>query len=98
MGFVPERTILPHTRVCVAATDDEMGAVVVFSHNGMPQGLPGTCHSHGKGQQAQQHHVVGVIWGHIQVAVNSGKIIDLPLPDLLGHRVEEQAGFQLSLQ
>ena len=69
--------VLVLSRTGVVTTDDEVGGAVVLADNGVPDGLAGTGHAHGQGQQGQGGHAVGVARQQSLVDADTGEVVDV---------------------
>lgn len=61
----------------MVTADDEVGSTVVLADNGVPDGLTGTGHTHGKGQKTQDSHSVGVTGQESLVDTDTGEVVDV---------------------
>lgn len=76
----------------VVTADNEVRGAVVLTDNGVPDGLAGTAHAHGQGQQSQGGHAVGVSGEEGLVDTDTGEVINVTG---LGHAddgVDEDVG------
>lgn len=45
----------------MVTTDNQVSRAVVLANDSVPDGFPGTSHSHGKGKERQVGHAVGIL-------------------------------------
>jgi hypothetical protein len=76
----------------VVATDDEVCGTEVLADDGVPDGLAGTAHAHGKGQQGQGGHAVGVAGQQGLVDADAGEVVDVAGLGQADDGVDEHVG------
>jgi hypothetical protein len=65
------------SRTSVVTADNEVGRTVVLADNGVPDGLAGTAHAHGEGQQREDGHAIGVAGHQRLVDADAGEVINV---------------------
>lgn len=65
------------TGTSVVTTNNEVGGTVVLTDNGVPDGLTGTTHTHGKAEQTQDGHAVGVAGQKSLVGADTGEVVNV---------------------
>lgn len=61
----------------VVTADDEVSGTVVLSDDGVPEGLAGTTHAHGQGQESESSHAVGVSGQQSLVDTDTGEVVNI---------------------
>lgn len=61
----------------VVTADDEVGRTVVLADDGVPNGLAGTAHAHGKGEETEDGHAVGVSGKESLVDTDTGEVVNV---------------------
>lgn len=77
VGAVKVFALAVLTGTGVVTTDDKVGGTVVLADNGVPQGLAGTSHAHGQGQEGENGHSVGVAGEESLVDADAGKVVNV---------------------
>ena len=67
--------VLPGTGV--VTTNNEVGGTMVLPDDGVPDGLTGTTHPHGQGQETEDGHAVGVAGEESLVGTDTGEVVDV---------------------
>jgi hypothetical protein len=80
----------------VVSTDDKVSRTKVFSDDGVPDGFPGSSHSHGEGQEGQGGHSVGVLGHQSLVSPDTGVVIDITWLGETDDGVDEDVGLVLT--
>ena len=82
-------------RAGVVATDDEMGAAVVFADERVPDGFARAAHTHGEGHKGELGGPGWIFSNEELVAADAGKVIDIAGPGHADDRMDEETGFDL---
>lgn len=61
----------------VVTADNEVGGSVILADDSVPDGLTGTSHTHGKGQQSKDSHAVGVTGHQRLVDTDTGEVVNV---------------------
>lgn len=61
----------------VVTANDEVGSTVVLTDDGVPDGLTGTTHTHGKAEQTKDGHSVGVAGQEGLVSTDTGEVVNV---------------------
>lgn len=61
----------------VVTADDEVSRTVILADDGVPDGLAGTTHAHGEGQETEDGHAVGVAWQESLVHAHAREVVDV---------------------
>ena len=72
---VPALGVLTGTGVVTA--NNEVGGAMVLPDDGVPDGLTGTTHTHGQGQETQDGHTVGVTGEESLVGTDTGEVVNV---------------------
>lgn len=80
----------------MVTADDEVGGTVVLADNGVPDGLTGAGHTHGKGQKTQDSHSVGVTGQESLVDTDTGEVVDVTGLGQTNDRVDQDVGLALA--
>lgn len=92
VGAVVVLAVLVLAGAGVVTADDEVGGTVVLADHGVPQGLTGTTHAHGEGQQGQGGHAVGVAGQESLVDTDTGEVVDVAGLGQTDDGVDEDVG------
>jgi hypothetical protein len=74
----------------------KVGSTKVLPDDSVPQSLPGSSHSHSKGQQSQMSHSLGVGRHQCLISPNSGVMVDISRLGQSNDRVNKDVGSSLS--
>ena len=80
LGIIRTVEVLPLrvlARTGVITTDDKVSRSKVLSNDGVPYGLSGPSHPHGKGQQGERGHPVRVLGHQRLVSPDSGVVVNI---------------------
>lgn len=61
----------------VVTTNNEVSGTMVLPDDGVPDGLAGTTHTHGQGQETQDGHTVGVTGKESLVGTDTGEVVNV---------------------
>ena len=61
----------------VVTANNEVGGAMVLPDDGVPDGLTGTTHTHGQGQETQDGHTVGVTGEESLVGTDTGEVVNV---------------------
>ena len=61
----------------VVTANNEVGGTMVLPDDGVPDGLTGTTHTHGQGQETQDGHTVGVTGEESLVGTDTGEVVNV---------------------
>lgn len=61
----------------VVTANNEVSGTVVLPDNGVPDGLTGTSHTHGQGQEGERGHSIGVAGEQRLVDADTGEVVDI---------------------
>ncbi|KFY70136.1 hypothetical protein V498_10389 [Pseudogymnoascus sp. VKM F-4517 (FW-2822)] len=76
----------------VVAADDEVRRAMVLADDGVPDGLAGTAHAHGEGEETQDGHAVGVAWEQGLVHAHAREVVDVAGLGEANDGVDEHVG------
>lgn len=76
----------------VVTANDEVGRTVVLADDGVPDGLAGTAHAHGKGKKTEDGHAVGVSGKESLVDAHTGKVVNVTGLGQADDGVDENVG------
>lgn len=76
----------------VVTPNDKVCSTVVLANDGVPESLTGTTHAHGKRQQTQNSHSVGVARQESLVDTHSSKMVNVAGLGKTNDRVDEDVG------
>ena len=73
-------------------SNNEVGGTVILADNGVPDGLAGTTHAHGKGQETQYSHSIGVAGQQRLVYADTSEVVDVAGLREANDRVDQHVG------
>lgn len=76
----------------VVSADNEVSSTVVLADHGVPEGLTGTTHAHGKGQKGEGAHAVGVSVQQSLVDTDTGEVVNVTRLGQTDNGVDEDVG------
>ena len=76
----------------VVTADDEVGRTVVLADDSVPDGLAGTAHAHGKGEETEDGHAIGVSGEESLVDADTGEVINVTRLGQADDGVDENVG------
>lgn len=85
-------SVLVLARTSVVTADDEVGSTVVLSDDGVPEGLTGTTHSHGEGEEGESSHAVGVAGQESLVDSDTSEVVNVTGLGQADNRLDEDVG------
>lgn len=80
----------------VVSTDNEVGRTKVLSDKGVPDGLPGTSHSHSEGQKGKVSHTLGVRGHKSLVSSDTSVVVNISRLGKTDNGVDEDVGSSLT--
>jgi hypothetical protein len=92
VGAVEVNALGVLARTGVVTANNEVGRTVVLADDGVPDGLAGTTHAHGKGQQGEDSHAVGVAGHQRLVDADTGEVVNVAGLGETDHGVDEDVG------
>lgn len=84
------------TGTSVVSTDNEVGRTKVLSDKGVPDGLPGTSHSHSEGQEGKVGHTLGVRGHESLVSSDTSVVVNISGLGKADNGVDEDVGSSLT--
>lgn len=80
------------SRTSVITAHNEVGSTVILADDSVPDGLAGTAHAHGKGQETQHGHAIGVARQQRLVYADAGEVVDVAGLGQADNRVDQHVG------
>ena len=77
VGAVEFLTLGVLTGTGVVTTNNEVSGTMILPDDGVPDGLTGTTHTHGQGQETQDGHTVGVTGEESLVGTDTGEVVNV---------------------
>lgn len=92
VGAVEVLTLGVLTGTGVVTTNNEVGGTMVLPDDGVPDGLTGTTHTHGQGQETQDGHTVGVTGEESLVGTDTGEVVNVTGLGKTNNGVDQDVG------
>ena len=92
VGAVEVLTLGVLTGAGVVTTNNEVGGTMVLPDDGVPDGLTGTTHTHGQGQETQDGHTVGVTGEESLVGTDTGEVVNVTGLGKTNNGVDQDVG------
>lgn len=92
VGTVEVDTLGVLTGTGVVTTNNEVGGTVILTDDGVPDGLAGSTHTHGEGQQTQDGHAVRVARQQGLVGPHTGEVVNVTGLGQTDDGVDENVG------
>ena len=92
VGAVEVLTLGVLTGTGVVTANNEVGGTMVLPDDGVPDGLTGTTHTHGQGQETQDGHTVGVTGEESLVGTDTGEVVNVTGLGKTNNGVDQDVG------